>query len=241
MNYRISPEAVRTILPDRFRPKVIAGYAIGGICLIKLESIRPNRFPGWMGISSENSAHRIAVLWDDESGREREGVYVPRRDTDSRLNALAGGRIFPGVHHRSSFSIVDQAGRIAVRVISSDSTTPLIDLDVSETDEFPSSSVFGSLEASSRFFEAGCVGYSSRPDSCLLDGLLLEVSDWRVSSLEIRSVRSRYYDDPSIFPHGSVEIDHALLMRDIPHRWHSEPQMKCNPQNSEQVAAGNVR
>jgi len=214
------------VLPKNFRPKLVRGSAIGGICLIRLEAIRPKGFPSLIGISSENSAHRIAVEWEDEAGHPKEGVFVPRRDTDSRLNALAGGRIFPGVHHLSQFRVSDQHGQISLRVNGRNPDLRLVDIRVSEAVNFPATSIFGSLKESSTFFEAGCIGYSSRPASCTLDGLLLKVSAWTVSPLEVHQVYSSYYDDQSIFPPGSIEFDHALLMRDIPHEWHSEPPMQ---------------
>jgi hypothetical protein len=225
LNYRVAPAVVQAVLPATFRPKLIGGHAIAGICLIRLEAIRPKGMPGFVGISSENSAHRIAVQWEDDDGRTREGVFVPRRDTDSRLNALAGGRLFPGVHHHSKFTVDDREGRISIRIVAEDIEDPLVDLETSETEAFPETSVFSSLTESSAFFEAGCVGYSSRPDSCRLDGLLLKVADWRVSPLKVHQVRSAFFDDPAIFPAGSIEFDHALLMRDIRHEWHSEPSM----------------
>ena len=83
-----------------------------GICLIRLEQLRPAGFPTVLGLSSENAAHRIAVEWNDGTGVPREGVFIPRRDTDSLLNRLAGGRIFPGEHHPARFSVVDVAGHI---------------------------------------------------------------------------------------------------------------------------------
>ena len=223
LNYRVAPEVVRAILPSNFRPKLHGGYAVVGICLIRLEEIRPKGMPGFIGISSENSAHRIAVEWED--GGKREGVFVPRRDTDSRLNALAGGRVFPGVHHLSRFTVSDREGSISLRVDAEDKESALVDLQAVEDDGFPPTSVFDRLAESSRFFEAGCVGYSSRPDSCVLDGLLLEVADWRVSHLKVERIRSAYFDDRSVFPEGSIEFDHALLMRDIPHRWRSVAEM----------------
>lgn len=225
LNYRAAPETVSAILPSNFRPKLFGGHAIVGICLIRLEEIRPKGMPGFLGISSENSAHRIAVEWQGTDGRKGEGVFVPRRDTDSRLNALAGGRLFPGVHHFSRFTVSDQEGQITLRVDADDRKDALVDLQARENDGFPSTSIFGGLEESSRFFEAGCVGYSSRPDSCILDGLLLEVADWRVSYLKVDHVKSAYFDDRSIFPDGSIEFDHALLMRDIAHQWHSMAEM----------------
>ncbi len=137
--------------------------------------IRPKGLPSFLGIASENSAHRIAVEWEDVDGKVTAGVFVPRRDTDSRLNALAGGRLFPGIHHLSAFKIEDQGGRIAMRIDAKDIKAPLINLQARETTAFPPASVFESVEESSSFFEAGCVGYSSRPDSCQLDGLRLHV------------------------------------------------------------------
>lgn len=230
LNYRLDPEVAARILPSNFRPKLVQGYAVAGICLIRLEQIRPKGLPGFAGISSENSAHRIAVEWEDDAGVAREGVFVPRRDTDSRLNSILGGRVFPGVQHYSEFRVTDLDGRIAMRIESSSGDVPLIDIEVEESEQFPETSVFGSLERSSRFFEAGCVGYSSRPDSCIMDGMLLKVPAWQVAPLFVHRIRSAYYDDASIFPPGSIEFDHALLMRDIAHEWHSEPEMVAHPE-----------
>ncbi len=225
MNYRVDPTVVQTVLPAPFRPKCVEGAAVAGICLIRLEAVRPKRLPGWLGISSENSAHRIAVEWDTEDG-QTEGVFVPRRDTGSRLNALAGGRVFPGVHHLSRFTVRDEEGMISMKVEPKVEDTPLVELTVRESDTFPGDSVFSTLESSSAFFEAGCIGYSSRPSSCVMDGLLLDVKNWQVSPLEVERVHSAFFDDEDVFPSGSITFDHALLMRDIAHEWHSQPQLK---------------
>lgn len=226
LNYRVSPEAVSRVLPGNFRPKLVGGYAIAGVCLIRLEQVRPKGFPSLLGVSSENSAHRIAVEWEDGDGGHQEGVFVPRRDTGSILNSLAGGRIFPGVHHYSKFSVSDEDGEISIRVDAKESDDPLLEVDAMESVEFPEDSVFDSLDDSSSFFEAGCVGYSSRPKSCVLDGLLLKVDQWQVSALSVRRIKSSYFDDRTVFPEGEIAFDHALLMRDIPHEWHSEPRME---------------
>src|SRR5437762_8710085 len=87
INYRVDPEVLKKLLPQPFRPNIIKDVGIAGICLIRLKDIRPSGFPGAVGILSENAAHRIAVEWD-EQGKLREGVYIPRRDTSSRLNTL---------------------------------------------------------------------------------------------------------------------------------------------------------
>src|SRR4051812_12690190 len=94
VNYRVAPQVLAKFLPVPFRPKLIQGVGMAGVCLIRLKHIRPRSFPLPLGLSSENAAHRIAVEWEG-----REGVYIPRRDTSSRINAAVGGRLFPGVHH----------------------------------------------------------------------------------------------------------------------------------------------
>src|SRR5580658_8754891 len=119
VNYRVDPDVLAGVLPAPFRPLQINGGGIGGICLIRLKQIRPWFLPGILGFSSENAAHRIAVEWDHD-GTRHEGVFVPRRDTSSRLNTLLGGRIFPGVHHRACFDVDEVADRFRVEVTSDD-------------------------------------------------------------------------------------------------------------------------
>src|SRR3982751_610618 len=119
VNYRCAPDALRPLLPAPFRPKLVNGWGMGGICLIRLRHVRPRGFPAALGVSSENAAHRIAVEWDDAGGVVREGVYIPRRDSSSQLNHLLGGRLFPGVHHHAKFDVNESdGGGLRVRVTS---------------------------------------------------------------------------------------------------------------------------
>ena len=220
VNYRADAEIVRKILPEEFRPKLHQGKAIAGICLIRLEHIRPKFAPEFVGLSSENAAHRIAVLWEDERGETREGVYVPRRDTNSWLNHFAGGTIFPGEHHKANFEITETDGKINF-AMKSDDEKVFVKLAGKISEEFPSSSIFSSLDEASKFFEKGSLGYSATKNAKNLDGILLEIKDWKVQSLEINFVESSFYNDEHLFPKGSIEFDHALLMQNIAHEWHS--------------------
>lgn len=221
VNYRLDPEVAAAQLPSPFRPKLVAGVAIAGICLIRLEKIRPAPMPAVLGFSSENAAFRYAVEWENEVGETCEGVFIPRRDTGSRINAISGGRVFPGVHHLSHFQVEDQNERIAIRIDADAERTPLIDLEAIETEAFPEESVFSSLDAASRFFETGCLGYSARPCDTELDGLRLEVKDWKVNPVKVIRLSSAYFDDLTRFPAGSISFDHALLMRNCTHSWTS--------------------
>src|SRR5437899_2482413 len=65
VNYRVDPDVLAPLLPAPFRPKLVRGYGLVGICLIRLKRVRPTFLPSWLGIASENAAHRAAVEWDD--------------------------------------------------------------------------------------------------------------------------------------------------------------------------------
>ena len=217
INYRIDPVVVRRLLPAPFAPKLHDGSAIAGMCLIRLEDIRPRRFPFAVGLSSENAAHRIAVVWADRHGAH-EGVYIPRRDTGSLANHLAGGRLFPGEHHRATFRVTDREERIALQMRSGDGLIE-IDVEARPADRLPEGSHFASVTNASAFFEHGAVGYSATASGRRLDGVVLEIEGWRVEPLAVDVARSTYFADPRMFPPGSIEFDCGLIMRDIPHQW----------------------
>jgi len=219
VNFRADPAAVQRILPKPFRPKLHRGFSLVGICLIRLEQIRPAALPGVLGLSSENAAHRIAVEWTDAAGTQREGVFIPRRDTSSLLNRLAGGRIFPGEHQPAQFSIVDIGGHVELSMQSLDGVVS-VRVVGDESDSLPSSSCFGSLPEASAFFEGGSLGYSVTRDGDRFDGLRLRTLDWRMRALSITEVHSTFFADRKRFPDSSIQFDHALVMRDLLHEWH---------------------
>ncbi len=225
VNYRIDPAVIQRLLPSRFRPKLHEGRAIAGICLIRLEHIRPKVLPAFIGINSENAAHRIAVLWDDEQGVTREGVFIPRRDTGSELNHLMGGRIFPGEHNKASFVVMESETEISFSMESEDGQVK-VGLAGRISGALPDSSIFPSLSAASAFFESGSLGYSVTGDVNRLDGIELETKEWRVEPLTLDRVNSSFFADEKMFPKGSAEFDHALIMRNIAHEWHSAADMR---------------
>ncbi|MCO6511083.1 MAG: DUF2071 domain-containing protein [Aridibacter famidurans] len=224
-NFHIDPDVMSRNLPAPFRPKIVRGKAIGGICLIRLKGIRPKIFLFPWGIGSENAAHRIAVEWEQD-GETKEGVFVPRRDTDSRLNVYSGGTLFPGIHHLADFEVEENERRFSVTMKSADADAK-VHVDGVVTAELPQSSVFQSVEEASEFFERGSVGYSATNKRSRFDGLELKCSSWSVSPLEVESVESSYFEDEVRFPKGSVEFDCALLMRDIEHEWHGLDDLCC--------------
>lgn len=225
VNYRVDPRVLAPLIPAPFRPKIVRGQGLVGICLIRLNHVRPAFLPAWFGISSENAAHRTAVEWD-ENGLSREGVYVRRRDTNSWLNSLAGGRIFPGLHNHATFTVKETSDHFEVALRSDDGETSM-SVKGSRTDKLPTTSMFPSLEEASAFYQAGSLGYSATPDALRFQGLELRCRTWLVEPLAIEDVRSSFFDNESLFPKGSIEFDCALLMRGIDHEWHGQSDLCC--------------
>ena len=228
VNFRVDPEVMQGFLPSPFRPKLHRGYAIAGICLIRLEQIRPAWLPRFCGISSENAAHRIAVLWEEPSGESREGVFIPRRDTGSWLNHFTGGRIFPGEHHLADFSVADDGARISMSIRARDGRMS-VQFRARRAIRFRHPLAFNRWPSRPPSSKRGSIGYSVTRDCCRLDGLRLQTDGWRVRPLAVEHVESSFFANESVFPPGSVIFDHALIMRDINHEWHKEPDLFTVP------------
>jgi uncharacterized protein YqjF (DUF2071 family) len=223
-NYRADPEVVTRLLPNGFTPKLHQGYGIVGICLIRLEDIRPLHTPSFVGISSENAAHRIAVNWTSADNSVQEGVFIPRRDTNSTLNHLAGGRIFPGEHHFADFDVHDDGTNIDFHMSSRDGHTK-VSINATSAEALPKDSIFDSVDSASAFFEGGSLGYSATKDKTSLDGIELDTNEWHVEPLAVSEVHSSFFGDPEVFPADSIYFDHALVMRGIKHQWHGRESM----------------
>ncbi len=91
------------------------------------------------------------------------------------------------------------------------------------SENLPENSIFSSIAEASEFFEKGSLGYSVTKDGKELDGITLQIRNWKVEALNLDAVESNYYENENAFPKGSIEFDHALLMRNIAHEWHSAP------------------
>lgn len=233
VNYRADPRVLESLLPAPFRPKLIHGAGMVGICLIRLRNVRPRILPYWLGISSENAAHRMAVEWDD-GGSVREGVYIRRRDTSSRLNALAGGRFFPGIHHHARFTVQESLDSYSVALLSDDGVTS-VSVRARRSVGLPESSVFASIEEASGFFQAGSLGYSPSRDPSRFQGLELRCKSWQVEPLHVEEAHSSVFEDQSLFPKGSINFDCALLMRNLQHEWNGKSDLCCTARERQAV------
>ena len=222
VNYRVDPDIAASWLPAPFRPQLVNGFAVAGICLIRLVQLRAVGMPHWAGLTSENAAHRIAVEWSTDTGI-RTGVFIPRRDSNAATNVAFGGRIYPGSHHRADFQIDEDAvGGLRAAFRSRDGSAR-VDVTVSPGFDFTRSRLFADLRSASEFFRDGSVGYSATRTAGRYDGLELQTSAWHVEPVTVSAAHSSVFSDLSTFPPGTAELDNALLMRRVPVSWKPLP------------------
>ena len=234
LNYRLDPAAARAVLPAPFRPKLHQGFAVGGVCLIRFKALRPRFAPVWLGLGSENAAHRIAVEWKRD-GQWREGVYIPRRDTDSRLNLALGGTLFPGIFRHRVFHATETESALSIRVAPGAGEGEIV-FRGAIAGSLPAASIFASLEEASNFFLRGAAGYSDTRVQGRFHGMELRCQDWRVIPMAIEEARSPFFEDRRRFPKGAAELDCALLMRGIAHEWISQPDLRGSDESEIQAA-----
>jgi Uncharacterized conserved protein (COG2071) len=215
VNYRIEPGRVARLLPQPFRPQLKEGWAVGGVCLLRLGQLRVPRVPRALGTRTENVAHRFAVQWDDGDGTH-VGVYVPRRDTDSRLAAWAGGKVFPGSYQRALFNVHEVGSALNVRAVSRDGQM-YVDVTAREADHLESE-LFGTVDDALDFFRRGSLGYSPSSTGSN-EGVRLESTRWEGHAVTVDQMRSSLFDDRDLFPVASCVLDSGIVMRNLPVRW----------------------
>ena len=220
VNYRVPPEALAAMLPSPFRPHVVDGHGIAGICLIRLGDVRPAGLPPALGITTENAAHRIAAEWDTPDGPVT-GVYIPRRDTSSALAVLLGGRAFPGWQHRADFRVAEGAGTYRIEVSSHDRR---VDITVAahRAGSVAPESVFADLDEASAFFRCAPLGYAATPAAGVFDGVALATQEWAIAPLHLDEVRSSMFD-------GVGVPDSAFLMAGVDTTWRPQPKLLATP------------
>lgn len=218
LNFRVDPETAQKALPAPLKVEFHKGFAVAGICLIRLEQLRPRGLPALVGLCSENMAHRIAIRYPSEAG-ERAGVFIWRRDTDQKMVQMLGGRAFPGPHGSAQFDVLDNGSCLDMTIKTKERACDVA-FSAGVSSEWTTTSAFESFRDASDFFRKGDCGFSCSLNGERLEGIQLRTLAWQMTPLNVRSVRCAFFEDPSRFPPGSVTFDCGLLMRGIAHEWH---------------------
>jgi hypothetical protein len=209
VNWRADPVDVAPMLPTGFRPNLVDGSAVVGVCILRLEHVRPPGLPRWAGAGFTSAAHRVSVSWDGRDGREEHGVYVLRRDTSSRLAAAASGRLFPGELRRAEVTDTSTDEELSISVVGDDGASVVVHGLVGGADR---SHLFPTPAAAERFFLGGAVAYSPRAGADRLDALDLDAARFDLRPVTLDVARSTIWHDIATF-------DGAYLMRDVAATW----------------------
>ena len=222
VNYRIDPIILSKILPSPFRPRVMNGFALGGICLIRFGKMRPRIFPEFMGSTSENGTHRFCVEWD-EDGSVKKGVFVMQRFTNSKLHELGSNLLYPSALTFAHFNADEENDKYSVEFESKDGAQ--VKVNVKQGTSFKSE-IYNSIEEASYDFETDSVGFSPSTNHTF-NGVELVTKSWKVKPLDLLSIESSLFDNKELFPEGTVEVDHCLFMEDIEHSWRNVDSICC--------------
>ena len=217
LNFRADPQIVQAMLPKPFLVDLHRGASMVGICLIRLEGLRPRGLPSRIGISSENVAHRVAVCYPHD-GEIKTGVFIWRRETDQKLVQMLGGRLFPGVHHGARFNAEEHEDRIKMEVKSGNGGA---DVRFSAQDSpWRPTPAFNSLQEASAFFKRDGCGFSCNLRGDQIEGMELKIAKWSPRAITVELEEAEFYENSKVFPKGSIEFDCGLIMRQVPHEWH---------------------
>jgi hypothetical protein len=217
LNFRADPIVVRGMIPEGLELATVSGSAVVGVCLIRLEQLRPKGMPAFFGLAAESMAHRVAIRYPTRRGWG-DGVFIWRRETDCPLIAQLGGRLFPGVHRAADFHVLESALRLTLDVLT-DGGEADVAVQAVHADSWPGTPLFRQMDDASGFFERGECGFSCARDDHSLEAIRLHALRWNVSAVRIESVHAAFYANARRFPPGSVAFDSALLMRNLAHEW----------------------
>ena len=218
LNFRADPTVVRRLVAEPLEVETVKGYAVVGVCLMRLVQLRVKGMPPGMGFASENMAHWVAVRFPAGSGSE-DGVFIWRRETDSGLLAQLGGKLFPAEFNRAQFAVKEDSFGLSIEV-STEHSRADVSLLARHTQGWGGSELFPAFPEVSHFFRRGECAFTCAGRDGALEGVRLHALRWEMAPLEVSTARAYFFEQPEYFSPGSVAFDSAVVMRGIPHEWH---------------------
>lgn len=211
VNWRIPLAIAQRVLPPALHPTPVNGYAIAGLCLVRLEQMRPHALPSVLGFASENLAVRMGVQWNTATGLQKS-VLIFRRETASGLNSILGHYAGYGLHHRAKFQVADSLAHTNISVHGAHTAH----VSARPSTDIHNGSAFESMAHAEQFFRGVECGYSPARQMGQWHGTRLILHRWDLRPMQIDAARSTLLED--LFA-GTAQLDSAFIMRNIPHTW----------------------
>ena len=202
--YRASPEVVARLLPEPMQPAVDREATLVGLCYTRMRE--PQR--GWLPLSmgTDHLSWRFPVEIPNGDAPPRRAVWVPRRNTSSRFGANWAGKLTPGNWSHSRFEF-DEGPTGAELTVESDALD--LHLVCRRTPDLRGSVFLEPCEVADVLRRSG----PAHPPFALAPGfdrLELQADLWHLEPLIVDELRARRFDDPELFPPGSIELDCGL-------------------------------
>jgi hypothetical protein len=224
LNLRISPEALRPLVPSVFELDVYEGHAFVSLTASRLKNFGPASLPALLGVNFYQATYRAHVVYVDRVGRRRRGCYFVRSETNSSVMSSAANALPEFRAHRCATHPIVMAKHgesIVLTVDSGDDPAGkvVVVLDVTrDTLRMPAESAFASIGDARAllvdFDEA--FAYEEETDDVLV--LRIERGEW---NLRVARVLDAYlgFVEEGPFPPGAATFDSAFYFRDVPYRW----------------------
>ena len=156
VNFRVESNALAKILPAPFRPQLVDGFGIAGICLIRLTQIRPKFFPAIVS----GSRRRMRPIALPSSGMRpmafAQASIFPGEILPLCSMRLWVVRLFPGIHHRARFDVRETEDEYHIAMHSLDGSAH-VRVDGHTTTQLPDDSIFSTVRRCLRFFRGRIV------------------------------------------------------------------------------------
>lgn len=189
-----------------------------------------NDAAGGGGVTDATASDDVVATGSDDAWRP--GVYIPRRDTSSRLTVLVGDRTV-GRHGHATFDVREGDGRYEFSI---EGDTAAISFAAREADALPADSVFEDVAAAAGYHQCGTVGYSPAPGGERYDCMELTVDDWAVTPLAVERAHASFFEER--LPADAFELDNALVMKDVGNRVRRHSPIEACPATAPYPEAG---
>jgi hypothetical protein len=216
--YRMTPGTAQGRLPKGARLATVNGFVVGGILGLPSFSHRA------LGIASRwTCSYRIVhflKVTRHQAGTDRDGIFIIRRDTSSRLHAFIGQcRPVPPHHAHVQFGQPDE-GAVDLRV-SSDDAVMQVCLKGHLAPSQPTNSIFSSPAQALESLESAVflLGRNRRNRSSASNG---SQRRWRLQPLAVEETFSSIFHEMDNGSTG-VEFDSAYSIQEVEYVWSKEP------------------
>ena len=111
--HRVPTDQIRAFLPPELEPVTHCGFAFLNTVVARMEAMRPQGLPAFLGMDYWHVGYRIYAKAGDQ-----EGLYFLRSDCDRRLLALAGDLLTDFRFHTAHIEVKEHGAATSIQVRS---------------------------------------------------------------------------------------------------------------------------